>query len=96
MKKNPMTKTMKVLSVTDILLTVFLMIVYIQFVMTQRHSNDGGWADLGFFLVLFVFLVSAVILTIPFIVISIRKQFKLERLLSFFSGVMRIKKRSKI
>lgn len=91
-----MTKTMKVLSVIDILLTVFLMIVYIQFVMTQRHSNDGGWADLGFFLVLFVFLVSAVILTIPFIVISNRKQFKLERLLSFFSGVMRIKKRSKI
>lgn len=91
-----MTKTMKVLSVIDILLTVFLMIVYIQFVMTQRHSNDGGWADLGFFLVLFVFLVSAVILTIPFIVISIRKQFKLERLLSFFSGVMRIKNRSKI
>lgn len=44
-----MTKTMKVLSVIDILLTVFLMIVYIQFVMTQRHSNDGGWADLGFF-----------------------------------------------
>jgi len=71
-----MTKTMKVLSVIDILLTVFLMIVYIQFVMTQRHSNDGGWADLGFFLVLFVFLVIAVILTIPFIVISIRKQFK--------------------
>lgn len=48
------------------------------------------------FLMLFVFLVSAVILTIPSIVISIRKQFKLERLLSFFSGVMRIKKRSKI
>lgn len=71
-----MDKTMKVLGLINIILSFFLLLIYIQFIVTSTGSSNDGWADLGFFLIMFVFLAIAVILTIPFLVIGFKRKFK--------------------
>lgn len=70
-----MQKTMKVLSVINIALSVFLAAIYLQFLITSSGSSDG-WANLGVFLAMFAFIIIVIILTIPFLVIGIKRKFK--------------------
>jgi|GEM_PF-5248182 len=70
-----MQKTIKFLSFTHIALSIFLLIIYIQNLLTS-NSGDGSWADLGFFLVMFAFLIITIVLTIPFLIIGIKNKFK--------------------
>lgn len=70
-----MQKTTKVLGFINIALSIFLAAIYLQFLITSSSSGDG-WADLGFFLIMFVFLAVAIILTIPFLVIGTKRKFK--------------------
>lgn len=71
-----MNKITKVLGIINILLSVFLASIYLQFLFTEGSSGGGSWANLGFFLIMFVFLAIAIILTIPFLIIGFKRKFK--------------------
>jgi hypothetical protein len=70
-----MQKVVKVLGVISALLSVALVALFIEYLMTTSGSSDG-WADLGFFLIMFIMLALAIILTIPFLVIGFKLKFK--------------------
>ena len=71
-----MHKITKILGIINIFLSVFLASIYLQFLFTEGSSCGWSWANLGFFLIMFVFLVIAIILTIPFLIIGFKRKFK--------------------
>lgn len=70
-----MKKATQILGAISLLLTTFLLAIYIQFLVQSSGSSDG-WADLGLFLMMFFFMAIMLILTIPFLIIGIKLKFK--------------------
>ena len=70
-----MQKTTKVLGIISLLFSVFSVMILIQY-LVESSSSSAGWADLGFFLITFIFIVIALILSVPFIVIGLKLKFK--------------------
>lgn len=70
-----MSKFKKILSVISGLLALFLSFIFIQQKLFTNQSGDS-WQDLGFFLIMFVFLIMAIILTIVYLIIGFKSKFK--------------------
>lgn len=70
-----MQKKTKVFGVISLFFSVFTVIIFIQY-LVESSSPDSGWVDLGFFLIALVFLIIAVILSIPFLIIGFKHKFK--------------------
>ena len=69
-----MQKATKLLSIVNIILSVFVILIIIQYFIESSQPSDS-WTDLGLFLIAFVFLFLSIILTIPFIVFLIKYKF---------------------
>lgn len=70
-----MKKVTTILGVISSVLSVFLLMVFIQF-LGQSSSGDGGWANLGYFLISLVFFVVAIIMSIPYIIYVVKLKSK--------------------
>lgn len=69
-----MKKATQILGAISLLLTIFLLAIYIQFLVQTSGSSDG-WADLGLFLMVFLFMAAMIVLSIPFLIIGIKLKF---------------------
>lgn len=70
-----MKKATTILGVISIMLSVFLLMIFLQF-LNQSSSGDGGWASLGYFLISLVFMIVAIIMSIPYITYVVKLKFK--------------------
>jgi hypothetical protein len=70
-----MQKLVKIMGVISIFLSVMLIAIFVQYLVTTSGPSDG-WADLGFFLIMFILLALAIILSIPFLIIGFKLKFK--------------------
>lgn len=70
-----MKKATNVLGAISVILSIFLIMIFLQY-LSETSSPDGGWANLGYFLISLVFFGIAIILSIPYIVYAIKLKFK--------------------
>ncbi len=70
-----MRKIANVLGVINSILSIFVMIVMVQYLIEINQTTDG-WAELGLFLMALLFLLATLILTIPFVVFLIKLKYQ--------------------
>lgn len=73
--EDMMRKIANVLGVINSILSIFVMIVMVQYLIEINQTTDG-WAELGLFLMALLFLLATLILTIPFVVFLIKLKYQ--------------------
>ncbi|MFU8786032.1 MAG: hypothetical protein ACNA7U_02205 [Candidatus Izemoplasmataceae bacterium] len=69
-----MRKTTTVLGVISLMFSIFTFVIFIQYLF--ESSSSAGWASFGFYLISLVFLIFAILLSIPFMIIGLKLKFK--------------------
>ena len=68
-----MRKMSKVFGFISLILTVFCFIVLIQYLLLD---SQGDWSTFGFYLIALIFVIAAIILTIPMLVFLLSLKYK--------------------